>query len=153
MEVSCNFSSKEHRNFSLFHYFQNSTHFQNYASQIGDQVISSSLISDPPVLVPISGASPSFSQSHLLLKFCGVWWVVTVFYYSDFWTRLFLVFFFLGYFLGLWCLCYLLGLWYEIKTSYINTKPLKLRSLGFIFWVYFMRSKLLFFSPFYLAEA
>ena len=82
-------------NFSLFHYFQNSssplsflslhqqisdwisthsnsTHFQNYASQIGHQVISSSLISDPPVLVPISGASPSFSQSHLLLKFCGV---------------------------------------------------------------------------------
>ena len=48
---------------------------------------------------------------------------------------------------GLWCLCYLLGLWYEIKTSYINTKPLKLRSFGFIFWVYFMRSKLLFFSP------
>ena len=36
-----------------------------------DQVISSSPISDPPVLAPISGASPSFSQSHLLLKFCG----------------------------------------------------------------------------------
>ena len=48
---------------------------------------------------------------------------------------------------GLWCLCYLLGLWYEIRTSYINTKPLKLRSFGFIFWVYFIRSKLLFFSP------
>ena len=36
----------------------------------------------------------------------------------------------------------LLGLWYEIGTSNINTKPLKLRSLCFIFWVYFMRSKL-----------
>ena len=57
-------------------------------------------------------------------------------------------------FLGLWCLCYLLGLWYEIETSNINTKPLKLRSFGFIFWVYFMRSKLfsfLFFSFFTFA--
>ena len=46
-------------------------------SQVRDQVISSSLISDPPVLAPISGASLWFSQSHLLLKFCGVWCVVS----------------------------------------------------------------------------
>ena len=51
-----------------------------------DQVISASLISDPPVLAPISGASPWFYQSHLLLKFCGVWCVVTVFFGSDFRT-------------------------------------------------------------------
>ena len=35
-----------------------STQFQSDASQVRDQVISSSLISDPPVLAPISGASP-----------------------------------------------------------------------------------------------
>ena len=51
-----------------------------------DQVISASLISDPPVWAPISGASPSFSWSHLLLKFCEVWCVVTVFFGSDFRT-------------------------------------------------------------------
>ena len=43
----------------------------------------------------------------------------------------------------------LLGLWYEIGTSNINTKPLKLRSFGFVFWVYFMRSNLFLFFSFF----
>ncbi|KAF3946270.1 hypothetical protein CMV_027448, partial [Castanea mollissima] len=57
-----------------------STHFQNYASQVGDQVISSSLISDPPVLAPISGWGSSYffyptfrstcSSPHLRLGLC-----------------------------------------------------------------------------------
>ena len=74
------------------------TQFQNYASQVRDQVISSSLISDPPVLAPISGASPSFSQPHLLLKFLWSLMCCYSLFCSDFRTKLFQFF---KYFLGL----------------------------------------------------
>ena len=88
--LSSVFSLSSLANFRLDFYSLRFDAFSTQRNWSGwDQVISSSLISDPTVLAPISGASPWFSQSHLMLKFCGVWWVVTVFYYSDFWTRLF----------------------------------------------------------------
>ena len=85
--LSSVFSLSSLANFRLDFYSLRFDAFSTQRNWSGwDQVISSSLISDPTVLAPISGASPSFSQSHLWLKFCGVWCVVTVSFGSDFGT-------------------------------------------------------------------
>ncbi|KAF3965952.1 hypothetical protein CMV_009902 [Castanea mollissima] len=54
-------SSSQEPNWISTH--SDSTHFQNYASQVRDQVISSSLISDPLVIAPISDWISTYSDS------------------------------------------------------------------------------------------